>query len=169
MLPGYLFSGFAITFNYCWDQAVKKLTDADIKRITDATIRHLGQQASQEQVQSVIKQVTDEIERGAPSVALSAKFIQEPASDKIILTAFGKNGPGILFGITKILYELNCDVYDVSQKIMSDFFTLMMIVDISTSKTDFNLLKTQLTAAADKMGFRLYVQHEEIFKSMHRI
>lgn len=146
---------------------MKKLTDAQIKQITDAAVRELGQSASKEKVAQIVSQVVKEIERGAPTIALSGS--ESSSSGRIIVTSYGKNSPGILYNITKVLHDTHCDVLDVSQKILQEFFTLIMIVDITTSKEDFYSIKTKLNDASDKIGVQIHVQHEDIFKSMHRI
>jgi len=146
---------------------VKKLIELQIKRIADSAARELGPSASKEKINQIVSQVVAEIERGAPSLALNQ--IPQTSSGRVIVTAFGKNSPGILFSITSVLHEKNCDVLDVSQNIMTDFFTLIMIVDLTTSSSDFFQLKNSLNEVSEKIGIQIHVQHEDIFKSMHRI
>lgn len=146
---------------------MKKLIELQIKRIADSAARELGPSASKEKINQIVSQVVAEIERGAPSLALNQ--IPQTSSGRVIVTAFGKNSPGILFSITSVLHEKNCDVLDVSQNIMTDFFTLIMIVDLTTSSSDFFQLKNSLNEVSEKIGIQIHVQHEDIFKSMHRI
>jgi len=146
---------------------VKKLTQQEIEKITQAAIRELGPGASPEKITQIVNDVVAELEKGAPSIALSASG--KPAEGRVIVTAFGKNQPGVVYKITKILFELNLDIQDVSQKIVQDFFTLIIIVDMAASGGDFNQLKTRMTQLGDEMGIRLFVQHEDIFKSMYRV
>ncbi len=146
---------------------MKKLTELQIKKIADSAARELGPSASKEKINQIVSQVVSELERGAPSLTLNQ--IPQTTSGRVIITAFGKNSPGILFSITSVLHEKNCDVLDVSQNIMTDFFTLIMIVDLSTSSSDFFQLKNSLNEVSEKIGIQIHVQHEDIFKSMHRI
>lgn len=146
---------------------MKKLTPQEIEKITQAAMKELGPSATPEKIHQIVADVVSELERGAPSITLSPEKIS--SEGKVIVTAFGKNQPGILFQITKALFELNFDIQDVSQKIVQDFFTLIIIVDISKSAGDFNQLKTRLTQTGEQLGVRVFVQHEDIFKSMYRV
>lgn len=146
---------------------MKKLTDFQIKKITEAAARELGQNASKEKINQIVSQVVKEVERGAPSIALSPE--NNSSSGRIIITSFGKNSPGILFNITKVLHDTNCDVLDVTQKILQEFYTLIIIVDITSASNDFFTIKSKLTEVSDKIGIQIHVQHEDIFKAMHRI
>jgi ACT domain-containing protein len=58
---------------------------------------------------------------------------------------------------------------DVSQKIMQEFFTLIMIVDISKSPSNFAQVKTALVQSGEKIGVQVFAQHEDLFKAMHRV
>lgn len=148
---------------------MKRLSPDELARIRQAAIRELGAGAPEQQIQELVNAVVDEMERGAPSITLGTSFPPSADSGKVIITAFGKNRPGILYQISKTLFELSMDVQDVSQKIMQDFFTLIMIVDQTTSPADFAQMKSRLNQTADELGIRIFVQHEDIFKSMHRV
>lgn len=52
---------------------------------------------------------------------------------KAILTVIGKDKPGIVAGISDELYKQNINIVDISQKILQDYFTMIMIVDLEKS------------------------------------
>ncbi|MBM4171823.1 MAG: ACT domain-containing protein [Ignavibacteria bacterium] len=86
-----------------------------------------------------------------------------------MLTSFGLNKPGIVAGVTKALSENNCDIQDLSQKIMGDFFTMIMIVDISASQKELKEIQTEMAKIGEELKIKIYLQHEDVFRFMHRI
>ena len=95
--------------------------------------------------------------------------IDKSDSSRIIVAAFGKNRPGVVAAITKILAELNCSIEDISQTIMQDFFSMIMVVNIKDCTMDFATLREKIQATESTLGMKVYVMHEDIFKYMHRI
>ena len=88
---------------------------------------------------------------------------------KAIITVIGKDKVGIIYGVTKILSENNVNVLDISQTIMQDMFTMMMIVDIENASGHMDHLSETLSVEGKKLGVEIRIQLESIFESMHRI
>lgn len=91
------------------------------------------------------------------------------AESRIVIAVIGEDRPGIMAGVTGVLAEVNANILDVSQTIMSDLFTMVMLVDIKGATAPFSELKVTLEAYGQKSGLSIIVQHEEIFRAMHRI
>lgn len=88
---------------------------------------------------------------------------------KAIISVIGKDKVGIIYGVTKILSENNINVLDISQTIMQDMFTMMMIVDIEKASSDMSKLSSVLENEGKNLGVDIRIQLESIFESMHRI
>lgn len=88
---------------------------------------------------------------------------------KAVVTVVGKDRTGIIYNVTKILYENNINILDISQTIMQDMFTMVMLVDIDNSKVEFKALEKLLSEKGTQIGTDIKVCHEEIFNFMHRI
>ena len=86
---------------------------------------------------------------------------------KAVVTVVGKDKPGIIAKISNVLYENEVNILDISQTIMQDLFTMIMLVETS-SKTVKNLSK-KLDDVAEEIGVSVHLQNEEVFSSMHRI
>jgi len=86
---------------------------------------------------------------------------------KAVVTVVGKDKPGIIAKVSTVLYENNVNILDISQTIMQDLFTMIMLVDMpsSTVKT----LSGKLDGVAEEIGVKIHLQNEEVFSSMHRI
>lgn len=145
--------------------------EEQVKSIIEETIRQLGPAANDELVKKIVFETIKRIDRQsdiAGDTSGEFKYLNR-TEGRIIVTAFGKNQPGVLANITKTLSDCNCDIQDLSQKIMQEFFTLIMVVDIKNAICPFGILKDNLTKVADKLGIRVLAQHEDIFKAMHRV
>lgn len=88
---------------------------------------------------------------------------------KTILTVIGKDQTGIIAGISQKLYELNINILDVSQTIMGEYFTMIMLLDLSKINMSFDDVKTALTQTSDNLKVKVNIQREEIFDAMHRL
>mgnify|MGYP000246048900 CR=1 FL=1 len=86
---------------------------------------------------------------------------------RAIVTVLGKDRVGIMSLVCSLLAERNVNILDISQTIMQDMFTMIMLVD--TGACACSELSEQLNAIGEKMGLDIRLQHEDLFKSMHRI
>ena len=88
---------------------------------------------------------------------------------RIILAAFGYNRPGVIHALTHVLADNQCNLEDISQKIMREFFTLIMIVDITDSPIEFAQLVQKVKETEEQVGMKVFMMHEDTFQYMHRI
>ena len=95
--------------------------------------------------------------------------IEKTDGNRIIIAAFGHNRPGVVAALTSVLAENKGNIEDISQKIMQEFFSMIMIVDISACPLDFQSLSDKIKATEAQLGYKVYVMHEDIFRYMHRI
>ncbi|KAB2838749.1 MAG: ACT domain-containing protein [Melioribacteraceae bacterium] len=141
-----------------------KLTEDDIRKITLNAINELGEKASPALVKKVVGKAVEDLK------SVSAPLQKNDTSTgRVILTAFGLNKSGIVAAITKSLGESDCDIHDLSQKLMDDFFTMIMVIDISNSPKDLKAIQDEMSTIAEKLKIKVYLQHEDIFRNMHRI
>ncbi|MGI6711615.1 MAG: ACT domain-containing protein [Bacillota bacterium] len=89
--------------------------------------------------------------------------------DKVIVTVVGKDKVGIIAAVTASLAKENVNILDISQTIMQEFFTMIMICDMSQSDVDLSTLKERMDAEGKRIGVKITVQHEQVFEFMHRI
>lgn len=86
-----------------------------------------------------------------------------------VITVVGKDKVGIIHGVSGILKENNINILNISQTIMNDYFTMIMLTDISKSKNEIYTLKKIFKEFSFKNSLDISIQHEDIFNSMHRI
>jgi len=88
---------------------------------------------------------------------------------KAVITVIGKDKIGIIAEITSVLSVNGINILDISQTILQDYFTMIMIVDIEKMDISFMELKDKLDNAGKKIGMSVKIQHEDIFNAMHKI
>jgi len=134
-----------------------------IRKLTLEAIEQLGPQATTTNVQRVVQTAVNRLE--------SSPAQRPPSQDsgRIIITAYGYNAPGIIAAITEVLARHQCDILDMTQKLLQEFFTLIMIVDITKSPTQYASIGEELSTLGERLKMRILVQHEDVFNAMHRI
>ncbi len=88
---------------------------------------------------------------------------------KAIVTVIGKDKPGIIAKVSTALAENQVNIEDISQTLMQDNFTMLMLCDLEKAVLSLNQLKDCLVELGEKIGVSIHVQHEDIFNAMHKI
>jgi ACT domain-containing protein len=91
------------------------------------------------------------------------------ASGRAIVTIIGSDRVGIIAGIANVIADANVNILDISQSVIREFFTMIMMVDLSEAKISFEELSDRLARKGEELGVRVEIQREEIFKAMHRV
>lgn len=138
------------------------ISEDKIREITLTAIKELGNNATQQNVKEVVERTIQSLGNTVPAPA-------ESTGGQVILTSFGLNKPGVIATITTALSQANCDISDLSQKLMGDFFTMIMIVNTSKSTLSLSDIQNEMKKISDEMNIKIMLQHEEIFRAMHRI
>lgn len=86
---------------------------------------------------------------------------------KAVITVIGKDTVGIIAKVSSLLCENDINILDISQTIMQDLFTMIMLVDMKDVQV--GEIQKKLDKIAEEMKLSIRVQNEEIFNSMHRI
>lgn len=87
---------------------------------------------------------------------------------RAVVTVVGKDQVGIIGRVTTILAQHEMNIHDISQTILQDYFTMMMIVDLTKQDRLENLL-ADFQVVENEMKLKISVQLEDVFQAMHRI
>ena len=87
----------------------------------------------------------------------------------VIVTALGPDSHGLLAKVATTIAEHDANIDDVSQTVSNGMFTMIMFVSFDQSETTMDEIKEALVATGERIGLQIHVQHENIFKFMHRI
>ena len=88
---------------------------------------------------------------------------------RAVITVIGTDRVGIIAGVSGVLADAGVNILDITQTTMQELFTMIMLVDISQASLNFETLAGKLDVKGQDLGLKIRIQHEDIFKSMHRI
>ncbi|TRZ52498.1 MAG: ACT domain-containing protein [Dehalococcoidia bacterium] len=86
-----------------------------------------------------------------------------------IVTVTGKDKVGIIARISNAMAKASINIVDVNQKIMEDYFVMTMACDITNANINMSKIQQKLAKIGRDMELKITFQHENIFKTMHRI
>lgn len=90
-------------------------------------------------------------------------------SKRVVITVIGVDRVGIVAAISAVLAETGVNIVDISQTLMGDIFSMVMMVDIAHATVEFKELQERLKQTGDRLGIEVKAQHEQIFRYMHRV
>ena len=92
----------------------------------------------------------------------------EKTIDKTIITVVGKDTVGIIAKVCTYLADNGVNILDISQTIVSGFFNMMMITDMSGAKKSFADISNEMDKLGEEIGVTIKCQREEIFENLKR-
>ncbi|MEZ6015319.1 MAG: ACT domain-containing protein [Planctomycetota bacterium] len=111
--------------------------------------------------------------RGPDAARAQERLPQLPEPESLdgvglVVTAVGANRPGVLAQITGELARLGCDVRDISQRTVGDYFHMVLTCAVPDG-SDFKSMKDALQCLGGEDDFVVRVMHERVFRFMHRV
>lgn len=88
---------------------------------------------------------------------------------RAIVTVIGKDRVGIIADVTALLAQYGVNVLDISQTVLQEYFTMIMLVDAAQCTVPFADLARTLDEAGTQRGLQIRAQREDIFNAMHKI
>ena len=150
-----------------------------IYRITRAIYDRFGAAADENTVEQLVTDIYREVEpqlrngsSPAPSFSSTGVSGQPSAggsSERIIISVFGVDHPGIVAGVSQVLGDAGCSIVDINQTVVQGKFAMVIIANTSRSKLSVNELKERFRAEGEELGVRIYAQREDLFNAMHRV
>lgn len=88
---------------------------------------------------------------------------------KAVVTVIGKDRVGIIAGVATALAQAGVNFLDISQTTMREFFTMIMLVDLTPATLPLREIQDRMTALGEAMGLSVRVQHEDLINAMHNV
>ena len=88
---------------------------------------------------------------------------------RAIVTVVGKDRIGIIANVCNLLMKYQVNVLDISQTVLQDYFTMIMMVDATESELSISQLIQVMKEEGLKQELDIHVQREDIINAMHRI
>ena len=139
-----------------------------IYRITRAVYGRLGAQADERTVEALVMDVYRAAEPALGGGG-GAKGGAEGRADRLIVSVFGTDHPGIVAAVSQILAEARCSIIDINQTVVQGKFAMVIVADISRAGESVTALKDRFRGEGERLGVHIYAQREDLFNAMHRI
>ena len=88
---------------------------------------------------------------------------------KAVITVTGKDTVGIIADVSAVCAEAKANIIEITQSVLSEYFAMIMLVDIDSLSLAFREFADKLTELGKSRGLDIRAVHEEIFDAMHRI
>ena len=88
---------------------------------------------------------------------------------KAIVTVIGRDQVGITAAVCSLLAQHQINILDREQTVLQEYFTMVMLVDLTASTSSIGALSAVLEEAGKAQGLSIRIQREDIFNAMHRI
>jgi ACT domain-containing protein len=152
-----------------------------IYRITRAIYERLGSSADESAVEHLVTDIYRIIEpalagNGAAPNSISSSGTsfgeaghREGSADRLVISVFGMDHPGIVAGVSQILADASCSIVDINQTVVQEKFAMVIIANTSRAQLSVTELKERFRSEGEKLGVHIYAQREDLFNAMHRI
>ena len=141
-----------------------------IYRITRAVYERLGSVVDDSTVEQLVTDIYNQVGSSAATDRSAVQLSSaEGSSDRMVISVFGLDHPGIVAGVSQILAEASCSIIDINQTVVQGKFAMVIIADTSRARESTAELKERLRNEGEKLGVRIYAQREDLFNAMHRI
>jgi ACT domain-containing protein len=139
-----------------------------IYRITRAVYGRLGAQADERTVEALVMDVYRAVEPALGGGG-EKQGAAEGRADRLIVSVFGTDHPGIVAAVSQILAEARCSIIDINQTVVQGKFAMVIVADISRAGESVAALKERFRSEGERLGVHIYAQREDLFNAMHRI
>jgi ACT domain-containing protein len=155
-----------------------------IYRITRAVYGRLGASADESAVEQwatdIYRAIEPVLSNGSPDggggaterQSAGSRYSQaraEGSADRLVISVFGVDHPGIVAGISQVLAEAGCSIIDINQTVVQGKFAMVIIADMSRARESASELKQRFRSEGERLGVLVYAQREDLFNAMHRI
>ena len=152
-----------------------------IYRLTRAVCDRLGASTDESVVEQLVTDIYRTIEpelavngaartsRSGSGDSFSQSDSRAGSADRLVISVFGVDHPGIVAGVSQILADAGCSIADINQTVVQGKFAMVIIANASRSQASATELKERFRTEGEKLGVRIYAQREDLFHAMHRI
>ena len=153
-----------------------------IYRITRAIYERLGSSADESAVEQLVTDIYRVVEpalarngaaptsiSSSPGTSIGEAATREGSADRLVISVFGMDHPGIVAGVSQILAEASCSIVDINQTVVQEKFAMVIIANTSRAQLSVTELKERFRSEGEKLGVHIYAQREDLFNAMHRI
>ncbi len=149
-------------------QVVARLPDA-APEVLEAVVAEVLAATAGDSIAATQKNDLIEVGPGIDYCAMCLEEERARTRTRAVLTTTGRNTKGIVARITARIAELGGDILDISQTLVGDYFTMIIVVDTASLGVAFADFKDALEREVAAMGLQCMMMHEDVVSSLHRI
>ena len=86
-----------------------------------------------------------------------------------VITVIGKDRIGIVYDVSKLLAENQLNILNISQQLMGEFFTMIILVDTTKCPKTRQEILDIFAQESQHLALDIRMQNEDLFNAMHRI
>ena len=88
---------------------------------------------------------------------------------KAVITVTGRDSVGIIARVSALCTEHNANIVEITQSVLSEYFAMIMVVEIDKLNIAFADFADQLAEMGCASALDIRAMHEDIFNTMHHI
>ena len=88
---------------------------------------------------------------------------------KAVISVTGRDSMGIIAKVSRACADYGVNIMDISQTVLSEYFAMIMIVDIDRITIPFGDFVDRMSEIGRRQHLDIHTMHEDIFNSMHSI
>ena len=88
---------------------------------------------------------------------------------KAVITVTGRDSVGIISRVSALCAEKNANIIEITQSVLSEYFAMIMLVEIDKLSIPFAAFADLLAAMGREQGLDIRAMHEDIFNTMHHV
>ena len=107
-----------------------------------------------------------------PTVDHCAVCVEQERSrshQRAVMTTTGRNQKGIVARVTARVAELGGDILDISQTLVGDYFTMIIVIDVGSLTAPFARFQDEMQSTCREMNCQVMIMHEDVMASLHRV
>jgi len=148
---------------------IKGRIENSVKQILN---EELGESIHPDKLSSISDKINEKLSTSVNADELVLlRMISEEKTDKemAVVSVIGQDSVGIVAEVTRVLADSSANIEGMNQAIVTGYFALILTIDVSAMKVSLDKLQELMNAIAEKKNLKIYIQHENIFRSMNRI
>lgn len=95
--------------------------------------------------------------------------MEATGGNRAVVVVVGKDRIGIVAGLSEVLASCSVNILDIQQTLFQDLFVMSMLVDLAKASVPLPTVRERLQERGDSLGVKVTVQHENVFRYMHRV
>jgi len=148
---------------------IKERIENSVRRIIQ---EELGGSIHPDKVSSITDKINAKLSTSVnPDELVLLRMIsgEKTKKEMAVVSVIGQDSVGIVAEVTRVLADSSANIEGMNQAIVSGYFALILTIDVSSMKIPIDKLQELMNVIAEKKNLKIYIQHENIFRSMNRI